>query len=257
MGTLRITKESNNQIRRYEVEMLSYVTSNTLIDSNSNKNVTRPIWMCYAGPDREVRLFNSYFLNKTERALHDGHTSRRGRLFECLKTLGYRHYTQKHGDTAITTVYLPHLFHPNPGGRVESNNLQFAAVVNSQWLSQQKFDRNLIWNFIQSKNLKYKGYPLEDQHLDLLVSEALLFMTYLDRRTRFPMPTDTRFALQLYLRCLGGSGLRDTNVSRSHASENFVTWSGLRELNLTGMAFHCRQSIFATILSEEVKKWHS
>ena len=255
MGTLTITKDSGNQVRTYQVELLSYITGSKILGSAQSESIVRPLWMTYTGSERDVRLFNSYFLNRTEKASYNQYR-RRDRLFECLKSLGYRHFTQKVEDRAITTVYLPYLFSPNPG-KVNSSGIQFVALVDKSWLDQQKFDKNLILGFAQSQRLYYMNRPVQPIDLDSLVPESLLFMLYLDRRTRYPMPTDVRFALQLYLRCLDFHSHQYKIASRITDPRSIVEEVNTGSLNLKGICFSSTHETFSRIISEEVQKWHS
>jgi len=93
-----------------------------------------------------------------------------------------------------------------------------------------------------------------------LLVEAALFWQYLDRRTRYPMITDTRFALQLMLRCLQEGVARQPQGGHSPQHRFLFEYEehGLADVGLApGIALATDHETFGKILAEEVTKWHA
>lgn len=243
---LTIDSEGKEKTRSFSVDLLATVDNHTLWSSTNNDR--RPVWMTYAGSEQETKMFNINFLqgNKAYKGYHNKER------FHLLKTAGYKAHTKKVGSDVVTTVYLPHLFWVDPG-MVDPEKIEFMLLMSTKWALSQKFDLKAAREWITGKVwMRPADLNMTDADLTVILAEAVLFHMYLDRRSRYPMPTHPHFSLALMKACIS-AGLAERAAHRHTYTESGLTQLGIPPtLALTASHEH-----FGDVLAKEVSLWHA
>lgn len=250
--------------RSFEVTLLSYVSKGSW--NTGSRDVTRPIWMVYAGSDDLMRPFTANAQTGRKIQVPDGNKGHlsRGTTFEFLKSAGHQFVPQRLPDgMTVMTVYHPDLFLLNPG-MVDPEGIEFVVMPPFHWIAQhrQKFPQTPeILAYLKSLGVTQApgGCSLPD-----LIPLASLFCGYLDRRTRVPLIADPRFQTQLMLRCFSARMALFASTDRGYSYEEkwgvatreqfFVHNAALAGIQFV-LTFDAQHDEFTTVVAEEVDRY--
>ena len=265
MHTLTIeTKKGKG--RSFQATLLAWVEAPALFEGGAAEtNNNRPVWISFATSEQESRMFAANFMHG--RIAKCDNSSRYGRdvgtRFQLLKTAGYQAHVKKVGGGVVTTAYLPDLFYLDPG-MVDPKEIRFVLLSSAAWRAQQNLDLDAATKFVSEQDIHQvadgERVPLDD--LANLLSEALLFLLYVDRRTRFPIPPHPHFALQLLVRCLNERLAQRSGPQHLGDHRYRGRWGmryaecGFDNLALPpGLGFQASHKVFGQLLAEEIQKW--
>lgn len=255
MSQLTIETDKDGKGRSFSVELLSYVCARNLWEGGAQEdhNRHRPLWLCFAGSQQEARMF---WFN-----LRDGRSATTGNhKIEILKTGGFKHHVIKLPSGGVVYyVYKADLVAIDPG-LVDKDYMRFLALMSTTWYEAQTEEADADYVTLLTTNAKAKGwnrFAIDVSDLRLLQAQANLTRLYIDRRTPYPMPTDSKFSVQLFLRMVY-EGMVRTDRSYDHYSRYDTNFSDLKRGNLTS-AIVCDtfQSRFNLVLAEEIMLWHA
>lgn len=246
---MRITIQTGNEKkgRSFSVELLSYVSANRLWDGgHTDTQKIRPVWMAFGGSQQECRIF---WAN-----LRKGRVAEYSNImrFEIMKSANYQFHIQKLEDGVVYYVYLQDLFLMNPG-MVDPKSISFVVLPPKLWIEQQPPPSEAMLAYLQKLGMQ----PMCD--MQWLASVSMLFLLYLDRRTRYPIPNDPCFAAQLFLQSskAGFITTHDDRYNYRYAGDGFTEY----ELDAVGMgkgfAFNATHDSFNPFLSREIQVWHA
>ncbi len=162
--------------RSFSAEVVGFVSCDKLLKvSSPTGKVQRPLWITFAAPPQQLKAFCANLI-LGRKAIRDGtyhstYTDTSG--FELVKRQKYKYFTQSSDDKGIVyqTFWTPAPFKMDPGF-VDPDEISFVMMPPKSWYQKQTC-------------------TMEE-------SQALLFTAYLDRRSRYPIPTGASFALLLY-----------------------------------------------------------
>jgi hypothetical protein len=177
-------KNPNAKTRTFSVQLLGFLTADALWEpetaSSKSGSVHRPVWIAYAGTERESQPFTANL--RAGRKAYVGNDA-----LEILKRAGHRWAFQKVPNGLVTVAYLPELFHLEPV-KTSAESIRFLFAPPVWWITGQA--AALAADFADEA---------ED------AARAALFCAYLDRRTALPLVHDLRFHLQVYRAALAAS----------------------------------------------------
>lgn len=230
---LEIVTGKGKKGRSFRADLLAWIDAPDMFENGGVGNNNRPIWITVATSEQETRAFVTNFRRGERAEKVSRHSySRSTDRWQLVKSAGYQIHQQKRGDGVVSTFFLPELFTINPG-MVDPDRIQFVMLPSTQWLESQ-------------------SVSVED-------AEALLFLAYLDRRTRFPFPPEVTFARGLFDRCieLGFATRTNSRHGYGYTRKRFLyTEHSLENLGMRGgVAFRANHEDFGQILAEEIKKW--
>lgn len=277
MRYLRIEPQANRKGRTFTANLLGYVTADQLWEAGrTSTDVLRPVWLCYAASEGEVRSFTANMrlgrkaiISATSEPNAYRGRSRDGRAVELLRSGDYEYSMQRHPEGVIVTAYMPEVFLLDPG-MVDPAGINFVILPSEEWRVQQDIDvagavRHLqkIGYLSTKKETTYYDQPLypTPELAAQLVPLAPLFAAYLDRRTRAPLIKDLRFHMQLLVSVLRTPiASLSTEDSYSHRGREFGQHSrvgfyeeGTQTLGLLpGMAVAANHLQIEQILADEV-----
>lgn len=233
---LRIEPQKEGKGRTFTANLISYVTADSLWDQSAGDG-TRPVWLCYAASEGEVRAFtaNLRMGRKAEIGAKERNSWRRNRnpYLELLKSVGYEFTTQRFPEGSVITAFLPELFRLDPG-MVDPKGAKFLVMPSREWLDSQRVavpemvqhcrslgyvDTGLLPNGKKRPDYEEAQWPSADL-VTTLAPMASLFVSYLDRRTRAPTIQDPRFHLQLLIGALK-QGLATLSTEDSYRQQGF------------------------------------
>lgn len=256
MQKLSIISGKEGKTRTWTVDLIANIVGNYLWEggSNSPNNTIRPVWMVYAASEQQSRMFSSNFLQGVTAELEYRSSNHK---FQLLKSAGYKAHTKKLKSGAVTTtVYLPEFFWIDPG-MVDPEGIKFILLTSQEWRDAQKFNIPEARVFLDSYGVKNRGNDLTDAEIHSLLSEAVLFHMYLDRRSRYPMPAHPHFSALLLLKCLASKLAQRSDEYYSYYGDT-LKQSGLSYLNIPPvLAFKSTHDAFGEILAEVVNAWHA
>lgn len=217
--------------RTFQAELMAWIDAPAFFEGgNADTKNNRPVWVVLASSEQETRAFIANFRNGKVAEKMTGGYSRSTDRWQLLKTSGHHMVQRKAGGGVVTTLFLPELFYINPG-MVDPDGIRFIMLPDPVWLAKQS---------------------------DTDTAEAMLFMAYIDRRTRFPFPPEPRFAKSLLARCLE-IGLASKGQSHySYGDQRRFTYieHGLSDLGLPGgIAFRSTHDEFGHVLAAEIRRW--
>lgn len=284
MRYLRIEPQAGRKGRTFSANLLGFVTADQLWEGGrTSTDVIRPVWLCFAASEGEVRPFTAN-LRLGRKALLTAVAepsawrgrSREGRQIELLRSGEYEFLTQRHPEGVIVTAYMPEVFLLDPG-MVDPAGVNFAILPSLEWRVQQDLDvagavrhlRKIGYLATKPEKTSYYDPPTNPtaEQAASLVPLAPLFAAYLDRRTRAPLIKDLRFHMQLLIAALRTplASLSVDGASYSSRSKEFGQhtrlgfWEdGTEALGLLpGMAMNASHLQVEQLLAEEVSVYLS
>jgi len=165
-------KGRSKKTRVFSVRLLGLVEADPLWDSGAADEV-RPVWISYLGTESETQAFTANF--------RGGYKATSGiKTLQILKSAPYRWVTQKVPGGAITTAYLPDLFHLEPLDPAPPR-VRFVFAPPTWWVDRAA---------------EVLRAELGEEARE--AARAALFAAYLDRRTPLPVLGELPFHQQLY-----------------------------------------------------------
>jgi len=249
--------------RAFSATLLTLVLADNLWDQ-SKGGTLRPVLLSVASTEEEMRAFLANLRMGRKVSFATGRTPDWANYLdahlEVLKTSGFRWTSQRfEGGVVVTTGFYPDLFTMDPGMVDPEKGIRFCLLPPSGWVvSDQEVTE--VSAYMVAADL-WADSPGELARFAVL---APLFMAYLDRRTRCPLLTDRRFALQLLVACLR-KGLATVSCER-RSSRSYYTREPFGELSRLGymevrpeaagyqpgLAFLSDHETFERILAQEV-----
>jgi hypothetical protein len=230
--TIRTEPKKNPEAktRTFSVQLLGFLTADSFWEPGGNGSTLRPVWIAYAGTERESNPFTANFrfgrkAGTTNEAL------------EIPKRAPHRWTFQKVPGGIVTVAYIPSLFHLDPLA-LGDDPLRFLFAPPRWWITEQA--QTLAADF---------GVEAED------AARAALFCAYLDRRTPLPLVHDLRFHLQVYRAALAAGWLHE--LSRSRGGREVLVGRGAEASGLDApVACSVGQSALADFLIEQTQLYH-
>lgn len=226
-----------------------------LLYGPQNDKDFRPAFAVFAGTQGEVRPFMSNL--RLGRPMVEGKAgyNRHPRKLSFLKSTKWRVLWQKEAEGWLATMADPDLFTPDPG-MVDPEGIEFVVLTSQAVLAQQS-PAPAALEHLQRVGLPPGALP----HLLLLERLAPIFTVYLDRRTRCPLVTDSKFHLQILVHALNQGLASFPNDSLWYPPYHNDTWGenhrdfrqdGFPDLGLVALSFKASHDAFESFLSEQV-----
>jgi len=231
--TIRSEPKKNPEAKThtFSVQLLGFLTADPLWEPGGNGSAFRPVWIAYAGTERESSPFTANF-----RAGRKAGTT--SEALEIPKRGPHRWSFQKVPGGIVTVAYIPSLFHLEPVTQGEEDAVRFVFAPPRWWITEQA--RSLASDF---------GDEAQE------AARAALFCAYLDRRTPLPLVHDLRFHLQVY-RAACAAGLL-YELSRIRGGGEVLVGRGARACGLDApVALSVGQSELADFLIEQTQIYH-
>jgi hypothetical protein len=251
--------------RAFRAVHLAHLEADSLWEGGlTDTDAIRPVWLMVGGTEAEIRPFITN-LQLGKKAEFVGRYRSENKRFELLRSAGYQYTWQRIVEKmpdgrvdakAIVTAYLPDLFRGDLG-MVDPKGVSFCLLPPNEWIAASSIDTAAAVSHVR-KTYGKVGVPISDEELHRLVPIALLFCSFLDRRTRCPMVADTCFYLQLFCSALaqGVAGWTRDDVPNGwgrHARFR-LNEVGIADVRLTaGYACHATHTELETLLTEQVK----
>jgi len=197
-STLTIRFESNKKgrpakTRTFALHLVGFLAADALWEPGGDRSAIRPVWLAYAGSDRESHPFTAN--------LRAGRQAETGdETLEIPRRSPHRWTFQKVPGGLVTVAYIPDLFHLEPPPLSAAGPVRFVFAPPRFWVEQQA--QELSSDF---------GPDAAD------AARAALFAAYLDRRTPLPLVHDLRFHLQIYHAALSAAWTREVTLGRGRA----------------------------------------
>ena len=277
LDVVRIEPKVAGKGRSFRASCVAYVLADSLWDGGlTDSKFDRPVYATFLGSDAELRPFVANLM-LGRGALGNSNSSYRSKGFEFLKSAGFKYTWQREDEGSLVTVFLPELFLLDPG-MVDPKVARFVVLPPAKWAAQQALDLAAIvkhckklplvraLNTAPVKAYEYDTRPenfkplMAEERMASLAATAYLFASYLDRRTRAPLPADGRFYLQLMLACLKNGLASFASVAGDYSNEKTFGKNGLgfKESNmavagfLPGVAFKATHEDLEKLLAEEI-----
>jgi hypothetical protein len=244
--------------RAFEALCLARVSANALWEGGQTGDNIRPVWAMFGATENELRPFAANLILGRKALFPKSH--KKDEKIEFLKSVRYQQAWQREAEGSLVTLFMPDLFRHDPG-MVDPKGISFVLLVPKSWADKEDLDLRPMMEYVLGL-----GFPKD--RIEETAKLAYLFATYLDRRTRCPIPTDGRFYLQLLYACLQ-EGLAtyatSEGYSSSYRSHEFGNHSrfGFYETNtdqvglLPGIAVHSSHENFERLLAEQVTLFFS
>jgi hypothetical protein len=182
-------KDPDAKTRIFSVQLLGFLAADALWEPGGNGSADRPVWIAYAGTEREAHPFTAN--------LRGGRKAATGSdVLEFARRSPHRWRAQKVPGGVVTFAYIPSLFHLDPVDK-KADPVRFVFAPPRWWVNAQAED--LARDF-------------GDEAWE--AARAALFCAYLDRRTALPLVHDLRFHLQVYRAAGAAGGLRQPSRCR-------------------------------------------
>jgi len=173
-------KDPDAKTRTFSVQLLGFLAADALWEPGGNGSACRPVWIAYAGTEREAHPFTAN--------LRGGRKAATGSdVLEIARRSPHRWMAQKVPGGVVTVAYIPSLFHLDPVVQ-GAESVRFVFAPPRWWVSAQA----------EALAGDFGGEAWE-------AARAALFCAYLDRRTALPLVHDLRFHFQVY-RAAGAAG---------------------------------------------------
>ena len=211
----------------------------------------RPVWAVIFGSEGEIRPLIANLRMGKKAIFGDNNRynyRRKTDKLEFLKSGRYSSSQQRFPEGVAVTLYLHDLFTLDPG-MVDPAGISFVLAPPRANLEAQ------VWDTAQAQE---HLLALQKALSPELLALAPYFAAYLDRRSRSPWPTDTRFYAQLLYDCLalGLASLPDGNREWGHHSHLGFSGNGCAEVGLAPcVAFKAKHEEFEAVLANATKEY--
>jgi len=191
----------SKKTRVFSVRLLGYIEADRLWETGATDDV-RPVWISYLGTDSETQAFTANF--------RVGHKATSGiKRLQILKSAPYRWITHKVPGGAITTAYLPDLFHLEPVDPAQAQ-VRFVFAPPTWWIERA------------GEALRAEvGTDAPE------AARAALFAAYLDRRTPLPVLGELAFHQQLYRAACKTDWVHEPGSRSSYRRQTVLSAQGL------------------------------
>jgi hypothetical protein len=198
MQTLVIDSEDSEKGRSFSAHLMAHVIAPH--DLGQGPEI-RPIWAMVGGTDAAVRAVVAN-LRSGRRAHPAGNRTKASEAYLFPKAVPFHVGWQKAPQGLLATLFLPELFRLDIG-MVDPSGVSFYALpLASQLAGMPAIECERAADHVLRCRPALMSYRQEPGNTDRdwlvrVAPLALLFLAYLDRRTRLPLLPDARFALQL------------------------------------------------------------
>jgi hypothetical protein len=263
MRELIIAPQKEGKGRSFSAVHLAHLEADSLWPGGqTSKDSIRPVWLQVGGTEAEMRPFVANLMLGRKAILGKG---RKDTVIELMKSSKYRfdwqRVVEKRPDgkpdvTSIVTAYLPDLFRMDLG-MVDLAGVRFCLLPTCEWVASSTIDPGPAVAHVRATYGKV-GVPLTDEALAELVPVAVLFASFLDRRSRCPLISDVRFYLQMFCAALAqgiAAWTRENTLNRwgchSYYHMNEV---GIDDVRLfVGVSCMCSHEALEAFLAEQVR----
>lgn len=243
--------------RSFSAELLACAQADALWEGGGTTTDTiRPVWMVLAGSELELRAFMANLMTGKVAIVDNrdrAYDALRGNKYEILRSAGYAHHTVKLGGGAVTTLYLPDLVCIDPG-MVDPDYIRFIVIPAMAWVTAQSFD--LIEARAIVERLAGMSWDITDTDLHNTLAEGVLFLAYLDRRCRYPIPFSPALGAWLMMVCEQKRVLHRPAPQCSYHHKYHV-FGAKNAQSHPGFAFGAKHEDLSEILSSEIPRWFS
>ena len=216
--------------RTFSVQLLGFLTADLLWEPGGNGTVHRPVWIAYAGTDRESHPFTANLRGGRKAATSSD-------CLEFARRSPHRWTAQKVPGGVVTVAYIPALFHLDPVTQGD-DPVRFVFAPPRGWVSAQA---------------EALAADFGDDAWE--AARAALFCAYLDRRTSLPLVRELRFHLAVY-RAAGAAGWLHES-SRSRGGGAVLVGRGAEASGLDApIAFSVGQAALTDFLIEQTQLFH-
>ena len=223
-------KDPEAKTRSFAVQLLGFLAADALWEPGGNGSAHRPVWIAYAGTEREAHPFTANLRGGRKAATSS-------EFLELAKRSPHRWIAQKVRGGVVTVAYIASLFHLDPVGH-GAEAVRFVFAPPRWWVSAQA---------------EALASDFGDEAWE--AARAALFCAYLDRRTALPLVHDLRFHLQVY-RAAGAVGWLH-EPSRSRGGGAVLVGRGAEAAGLDApIAFSVGQSVLTDFLIEQTQLFH-
>lgn len=223
-------KDPEAKTRTFSVQLLGFLTADPLWEPGGNGSAHRPVWIAYAGTDREAHPFTANLRAGRKAATNSD-------SLEIAKRSPHRWTTQKVPGGVVTVAYIPSLFHLDPVTHC-ADSVRFVFAPPRWWVGEQA---------------EALARDFGDDAWE--AARAALFCAYLDRRTPLPLVHDLRFHLQVYRAACSAGWLHE--LSRSRAGGEVLVGRGAEASGLDApVACSVGQSALADFLIQQTQLFH-
>lgn len=256
-------KESKGRV--FRALHLAHLTADALWEGGmTDTDAIRPVWLMIGGSETEIRPFvTNLMLGKKAEMV--GRFRNETKRFELLKSAGYQYIWQRIPEKgpdgridvrAIVTAYLPDLFRMDLG-MVDPEGVNFCLLPTNEWIDRSTMDAGPPVVHVRKAYGKV-GIPISDDDLRRLLPTAVLFCSFLDRRTRCPLIADPCFYLQLFCSALAqgiaGWTREDAHGQWGKHARFYMNEVGIADVRLgLGVACKAGHDELETFLAEQVK----
>jgi hypothetical protein len=237
--------------RVFSQELLAWVEADFLWEKGANSDNRRPIWTALAGSEQESKAFLANFTQG--HLATSGYYRSNDEKFELLKSVKYRVHQQKiSGGGVYSTVFLPEFFMVDPG-LIDPEKISFVVLPLNYWIEGQSYDIERAKRLYTALyEITFGAQITVDLDWHTMLAVGSLFLLYLDRRCRYPMPFDPVFGAWLFLMCENaGKVVKPTSGYRSSFKLEIREPVGIR----SGFAFLSDHETFGELLSLEIRRW--
>lgn len=256
-----IAPETEGKGRSFGGYLAAYIAADGLwAGGEANTENLRPVWAVVMSSEAEIRPLVANLRMGKKAVFGNGERPRYGRRgggekLEFLKSAKFSALQQRSAHGVAMTLYLHDLFTLDPG-MVDPEGVKFVLALPAADVARQVWDREAARKHVE--RMTGRALPAG---LDPLVDLAPYFAAYLERRSRYPWPSDTRFYLQLLYTCLD-LGLASLDAEEpsygrdrvwgNHATHGLDT-HGLEKLGFTpAIAFKASHEDIMKVLGEAV-----
>ncbi|MEI8167138.1 MAG: hypothetical protein WCG26_12200 [Chloroflexales bacterium] len=214
--------------RSFRAVKLAHITADAFWSGGEAKDDdVRPVWISLAGTPRELQAFVMNLRSGRKADLSVAGKSDYSRTkptrYALLRSAGYVYDTQVIDETAsVVTAYLPDLVQRDPG-MLDPERCRFVCLTPVWWheaqgtaLRETPAREAGILSHLRSLPVTV---ALSDAEALSLVPLAARVVSYIEARTRRPIPTDLAFSLQLFI-----AGLAHGILSMSATKEAHTLW---------------------------------
>lgn len=243
--------------RSFSAELLAVAQADSLWEGGgTSSDAKRPVWMVLGGSELELRAFMANLMTgkvAVEDSRRHNFDALRGTKYEILRSAGYAHHTLKVGGGAVTTLYLPDLFCLDPG-MVDPEYVRFVVVPPKAWVAAQSFDLDEARTLVE--RLSGTRWDVKDAEIHDKLAEGVLFLSYIDRRCRYPIPFSPALGAWLMMVCEQRKMLfRPTSHYSYSYNREYQVEGAERVQALPGFAFNAKHDVLGEVLSTEIRRW--
>lgn len=246
MQTITIVSEKGGKTRSFCGSVAAYIKTDMLWDGGqANTDYIRPTWALILASEGAFGPLMANLRTGRKADLGEKDWSRKTPpRMEFMKSEKYALLTQRTPFGIAGTLYLPAIYNLDPG-MIDPVGIQFALVLQRQHVQDLQWDRRQALDHCAKV-----GVPVTES-TERLLDLAPYVAGYIDRRTRCPLPVDTRFYAQLMYAALNIDMMESSLYS---ARRTGLHAEGLDDAGmLPAVAWRCTHEDFEKFLAQQAK----